>query len=167
MKNLKTVVLIAVFTLGFNTIQAQSKIAHIDTQSLIEVMPETKAMIADLEKLGKTYDDDLKKGEEALKAKATKYQSEAATQTQEENQKRQIEVKTDEQKLYAAAQSAQQALENRRNELLKPIMEKVQKTIETVATEQGIDYVIDKNTAIIAKGTDILALVKAKMNITE
>lgn len=167
MRNLKTLVLIAVFTLGFNTIQAQNKIAHIDTQVLIELMPETKAMITELEKLGKTYDDDLRKGEEALKAKAAKYQSEAATQTPEENQKRQIEVKTDEQKLYAAAQSAQNALENKRNELLKPIMEKVQKTIETVATEQGIDYVVDKSTVIIAKGTDILPLVKAKMNITE
>ena len=167
MKNFKTLLLIAVVTLGFNTMQAQSKIAHIDTQSLILVMSETKAMTTELEKLGKTYDDELKKAEEELKAKAAKYQSEAQTQTPEENQKRQIEIQTNEQKLYAAAKSAQQALENKRNELLQPIMKLVQETIDAVATEQGFDYVMDKSALIVAKGTDILPLVKAKMNITE
>ena len=122
MKNLKTLLLIAIVTLSFNTIQAQSKLAHIDTQILIMAMPETKAMTAELEKLGKTYDADLKKSEEDLRAKADKYLAESKTQTPEQNQKRQVEVKTEEQRLYSAAQGAQQALENKRNELLQPIM---------------------------------------------
>ena len=76
MKNLKTLLLIAVIAVSFNSIQAQSKVAHIDFQTMVELMPETKAMMTELEKLGKTYQDEIKKGQDDLVAKAAKYEKE-------------------------------------------------------------------------------------------
>ncbi|OIQ39696.1 MAG: hypothetical protein BM563_04215 [Bacteroidetes bacterium MedPE-SWsnd-G1] len=166
MRNFKTFVLIALMTVGFNSMQAQ-KVAHVNTQDILELMPEIKAMDADLEKMGKTFEDDIKKAAEDLQAKMTKYNSEGATQTAETNKKRQEEVVKEEQALYAAQQQAQQALQNRRNELLKPIIDKLTKAIEDVAAEQNIDYVMDRTSLIVAKGTDLKSLVLAKLNITE
>ena len=47
MKNFKTLLLIAIITLGFNTAQAQTKVAHINTDLLLSLMPETKVLNAD------------------------------------------------------------------------------------------------------------------------
>lgn len=167
MKNFKTLLLIGLMTIGFNSVQAQDKLGHIDTQALVMSMPEAKAMQTELEKLNKTQIADLKAAQEALQAKAQKYQAEGPTQTQEENQKRAGEIQQDEQKLMAADRAAQQALQNKQNELLQPIVEKANKAIQDVADENGYTYVFRAEALIIAKGTDLLPLVKAKLGITE
>lgn len=167
MRNFKTFVLIALMTLGVSSLQAQDKVAHINTQEVMEMMPEFKAMVEDIEKMGKTFEDDIKKAAEDLQAKMTKYNNEGATQTPETNNKRREEVAQEEQALYNAQQQAQQALGNRRNELMKPIFDKLSKTIEEVAAEQNIDYVLDRAGLIVAKGKDLKPLVLAKLNITE
>ena len=53
MKHFKTLLLIAIVTLGFNTMQAQQKIGHISTDLLISLMPETKALNAEIEMAAK------------------------------------------------------------------------------------------------------------------
>jgi outer membrane protein len=165
MKHLKTLLLIAVLTLGFGSIQAQNKTAHINFQELVSLMPETKTMTDDLTKLDKTQQDDLKTAEATLKAKLTKYQAEAVSQTPEENKKRQLEVQQDEQRLYSSAQAAQASLGEKRNEKLTPIVEKAQKAVNDVAKEKGIAYVFDSSTLLTATGTDLMAAVKKKLGI--
>jgi outer membrane protein len=73
MKHFKTLLLIAVLTLGFGSIQAQNKTAHINFQELVILMPEIKVMNDELAKLDKTQQDDLKAAELALKAKLAKF----------------------------------------------------------------------------------------------
>ena len=73
--------------MGFNTVQAQSKVAHISTDLLLSLMPETKALNADLEKLSKTYESELKGENDKLEAKLKKYEAEVDSQTDEVNQK--------------------------------------------------------------------------------
>ena len=55
MKNFKTLLLIAVVAFGFNTLQAQTNVAHVDLGAIIKLMPETATMNTELEKLSKTY----------------------------------------------------------------------------------------------------------------
>jgi len=165
MKNFRTLLLIAIITLGFNTVQAQSKIGHISTDLLISLMPETKALNAELEKLSKTYESELKAEQVKLEAKLKKYQAEQASQTEEANQQRGAEVEKDRQNLYQASQVAQQEITKKRNEELKPILEKAKKAIDEVANEQGFTYVLEASTLIVAKGTDLLPAVKAKLGI--
>ena len=165
MKNFRTLLLIAIITLGFNTVQAQSKIGHISTDLLISLMPETKALNAELEKLSKTYESELKAEQVKLEAKLKKYQAEQASQTEQANQQRGAEVEKDRQNLYQASQVAQQEITKKRNEELKPILEKAKKAIDEVANEQGFTYVLEASTLIVAKGTDLLPAVKAKLGI--
>jgi outer membrane protein len=165
MKHFKTLLLIAVLTLGFGSIQAQNKTAHINFQELVILMPEIKVMNDELAKLDKTQQDDLKAADLALKAKLAKYKSEAASQTEAENQKRQLEVQNDEQRLYSTAQVAQKTMGEKRNEKLAPIVEKAQKAINDVAKEKGIAYVFDSSSLLTATGTDLMVDVKAKLGI--
>lgn len=167
MKNLKTLVLIAAVTLGFNTMQAQDKVGHIDMKELLAVMPEAKAMNVELEKLDKTQQADLQSAYTAIQAKANKYKTEAPTQTEAENIKREEELRAEQQKLQVAGQSAQQAIQNKQMELLEPIAKKANDAVQAVAKENGYKYILHKEVLVVAEGTDILPLVKAKLGITE
>jgi len=165
MKQFRTLLLIAIITLGFNSVQAQTKVAHISTDLLLSLMPETKTLNADLEKLSKTYESELKAENDKLEAKLKKYEAEVGSQTDEVNQQRSVEVQQDRQNLYQASQVAQQDIAKKRDDKLKPILEKARKAIEDVANEQGFTYVLDASTIIVANGTDLLPAVKTKLGI--
>ncbi len=165
MKNFRNLLLIAIITLGFNTVQAQQKFGHISTDLLISLMPETVALNTELEKLSKTYENELKAEEAKLEAKLKKYQAEQGSQTDEVNQQRGAEVQQDQQNLYQASQVAREDITKKRNEKLKPILEKAKKAIDEVATVQGFTYVLEASTLIVANGTDLLPAVKTKLGI--
>ena len=165
MKNFKTLLLIAIITLGFNTAQAQTKVAHINTDLLLSLMPETKVLNADLEKLSKTYETELKAENDKLTAKLKRYEAEVDSQTDEVNQQRGAEVQQDQQNLYQASQVAREEISKKRDEKLKPILDKAKQAIETVAKEQGFVYVLDASSLIVANGTDLLPAVKTKLGI--
>ncbi|MDP6922505.1 MAG: OmpH family outer membrane protein [Lutibacter sp.] len=158
-------VVLAVLALGFNTVQAQTKIGHISTDLLISLMPETKTLNTDLEKLGKTYEAELKAENDKLEAKLKKYDAEAASQTDQVNKERSVEVQQTQQALYQATQIAREEIAKKRDEGLKPILEKAKAAIDAVAEEQGYTYVLEASTLIVAKGTDLLPLVKGKLGI--
>tara|TARA_R110001583_G_scaffold53483_2_gene164952 strand:+ start:5342 stop:5842 length:501 start_codon:yes stop_codon:yes gene_type:complete len=165
MKQFRTLLLIAIVALGFNSIQAQTKVGHISTDLLLSLMPETKTLNTDLEKLSKTYENELKAENDKLTAKLKKYEAEVGSQTDEVNQQRQVEVQQDQQNLYQASQIAQEDIRKKRDEKLKPILEKARKAIEDVANEQGFTYILDASSVIVANGTDLLPAVKTKLGI--
>ena len=165
MKNLKTLLLIAVLTLGFNTVQAQSKVAHINLQELIIAMPQTTQMNSQLEKLNKTLLDDIKSEGAALEAKYKKFQAESANLTKEENQKRYVEFEQDQRKLQMSQQAGQKEMSEKRNTLIEPILTKADAAVKAVAKAQGFDYVLDSSVLLVANGTDLLASVKKHLGI--
>ncbi|MBV7269440.1 OmpH family outer membrane protein [Winogradskyella luteola] len=166
MKHLKSLLFATALFIGATSFTAaQSKIAHIDTQKLIEAMPEYKKADGEIAKLGQTYQATIQESVKELEAKLKQYDAEAAAQTQEENQKRMQEVESMKQSLSQYQQQAQQGLEKKRFDLLKPITEKAKAAIEKVAAAQGFDYVLEAGGLIVAKGKDLMADVKAEMGI--
>jgi len=164
MKHLKTLVLAAVFLFGSTSIMnAQSKVAHINTQELIAAMPDYKAAQAEMEKLGKTYDVQLQDMGKEYESKTKQYEAEAPTKTQEENQKRMQEVAAMEQSIRQFQGNAQQEMQKKEADLLKPIYENAIAAIKKVAKAQGFQYVLDSTQGqgvILADGKDLMADVK-------
>lgn len=165
MNTIKSLLLIVLFTVGFTTANAQSKVAHINTEELVSSMPATKALQAKLEKLGKTYDNEMKAQEAELKAKFTRYNAEFESQTEATNAERTKEVQQDAQKIEQYKKEAMLDLQKQEQDGLKPILETAMKAVEEVAAAQGFDYVLNVNTLVVAKGKDLLADVKAKLGI--
>lgn len=167
MKYLKTLLLAITLTTGMFVANAQ-KIAHINSEELIAAMPESKAMQDDLAKMAQNFDNDYKSQATALQAKLEKYQKEAPSKTDEENAKRQQEVAQLQQKLQSYLKSAQEEMQKKQMDLIKPIIEKAQKAIQDVAKEKGIKYVFDSAPGkglIVFEGEDLLAAVKTKLGI--
>ena len=145
---------------------AQSKVAHINTQELITAMPEMKSAQAQLEKLGKTYETEIQGMSTELQNKMKQYDAEASTKTDEENQKRLIEVQGMEQNIRQYQAQAQQDMQDKNLELLKPITEKAKTAILKVARAQGFDYVLDSTQGggvIMADGKNLLDDVKKEL----
>lgn len=166
MKNIKLLV-IALVLFSTSYVSAQ-KVGHINSEELVALMPETKAMQNDMKTIGQSYDTEYKAQANALQAKLKKYQTEAATKTNDENEKRQQEVAEIQQKLQLYLRSAQEELQKKEFDMLKPIIEKAQKAIQDVATEKGVKYVLDSSPGkglIVFDGENLLPAVKAKLGI--
>ncbi len=166
MKRLKTLLFATVFFIGMTSfMQAQSNVAHINTQELIQAMPAMKSAQADVEKLGKTYEAEIKELAASLQNKMKQYDSEAATQTDEENQKRVQEVQGLQRNIQEYQANAQKDLQQKEFDLLKPITEKAKAAIDKVAKAHGIQYVLDSATLIVADGKDLMVDVKKELGI--
>ncbi|WP_435416352.1 OmpH family outer membrane protein [Polaribacter aestuariivivens] len=165
MKNFKTLLLIAVFTLGVAGIANAQKIGHINYQRVIDNMPETRALFVTLEKVGKSHQSDIEGLRKKMEAKYQKYSAEQATQTPETNKKRAEEVQLDNARYEQARQTAAKDMQEKQAEGLKPIVEKAEKAIQEVADAKGILYVFEENSLIVKKGEDLYEAVKAKLGL--
>lgn len=167
MKQFKTLLIAAALFIGATSFtNAQSKVAHINTSELIKAMPEMKSAQSEMEKLGKTYDSDIKAMQNEYKSKMEKYNAEAATKTQEENEKRVVEVQKMENDIQQYASTAQRDLQQKEVDFLKPITEKAKAAILKVAKAQGFDYVLDSTQGggvIMAEGKNLLTDVKKEL----
>ena len=167
MKNLKTLLFIAVFSLGLGGVANAQKIGHIDFEKLVAEMPETKQLKSDIEKLGKTYQDEIEGMGKKLDAKIKKYTSESPSQAKEINDSRAQEVQQERARYEQLRQTAYEDMQKKQAEGLQPIIEKAQKAIDDVAAEKGILYVLDssvsKGVVLVQKGEDLYSAVKAKL----
>ena len=165
MRKIKILLLILCVTLSF-AVHSQSKVAHIISTELVSSMPEMNEAKAELEKLAKTYENDIQTMAAELQSKVKQYDTEASTQTDEENARRLQEVQGMEQSIRQYQSQAQQELQKKEFDLLKPITEKAQAAIVKVAKAQGFAYVLDSTQGqgvILADGKDLLEDVKREL----
>lgn len=171
MKKFKTLFIALALIFGataFSSVQAQTKVAHIASQELIESMPEYKAAMAQLDKLQQTYDAEIKTMLTEASNTMKRYQNEANTKTEEENAKRAQELQATEQSIAQYRQNALKDLQKKEMELLKPIYEKARVSVQKVAREKGFDYVLDSTTGtgvIMADGYNLMPDVKKDLGI--
>jgi outer membrane protein len=166
MKNLKTLLLIAVFMLGVGGVANAQKVGHINFEKLVAEMPQTTALKSQIEKLGKTYQDEIEGMGKKLEAKMKKYTAEQATQTEDTNKKRAAEVQQERAQYEQARQVAYEEMQRKQNSDLAPIVERAQKAVEEVAASKGILYVLDASVGkglLVKKGEDLYDAVKAKL----
>ena len=166
MKIFKSSINTILFLLISFNIGAQSKVAHINSQTLISEMPEVKEAQAQLEKLQKTYQTEIEASMKEYQTKLQTYSADAQNQTEVTNQARQKELAGMEQNIQQYQQTAAQDIQKKQADLLKPLIDKARAAIQKVAKAQGFDYVIDATeggSLILAGGKDLLEEVKIEL----
>ena len=167
MKQFRSLLIAAALFMGASqTISAQAKVAHINVQELMSNMPDMKAANTQLEKIGKTYDGEYRTMVTEYQAKLKKYDEEAATVGDAVNQTRQKEVQDMGERIQQYQQNAQKELQQKQEDILKPILEKSRLAIQKVAKGKGFQYVLDSSTGsgvLLADGPDLLADVKKEL----
>jgi outer membrane protein len=161
MRQIKTLLIATLFILGATqTIHAQAKTAHVDVTEIMSKMPAMLDAQKQLEKISSTYDADYKKMAEEFKAKLAKYDAEASTVSEAMNGERQKEVSDMQKRIQEFGQNAQKEVQQKQEDITKPIYEKVRASIQKVGKAKGFQYVLDGSTLLLADGPDITADVK-------
>lgn len=158
---------LTILAIGALTLANAQKIAHIDLDSLSNLMPETKTAKGIAEK----YLDDLKKTvasmEDEFQKKYSDYMQNEATMSALVQKTKQEELQSLQARIQDFNQQAQMDYQKKSAELTAPIMDKAKKAIEAVAKEGGFKYVLDTSAGNILyseSGEDILMLVKKKLD---
>ena len=161
MKQIKTLLIAAMLVLGANqTINAQTKTAHVDVSEIMTKMPAMLDAQKQLDKLSTTYDGEYKKMVEEYQGKLKKYEAEAATVTEAVNGDRSKEVQDMQKRIVDYRDNAQKELQQKESDIVKPIMEKVRASIQKVGKAKGFQYVLDGSTLLLADDTNLTADVK-------
>lgn len=160
MKQIKTLLIVAIVFLGANQISAQTKIAHVDVNEIMSKMPAMLDAQKQLDKLSTTYDSEYKKMVEEYQGKLKKYEAEAATVTEAVNGERSKEVQDMQKRIVDYRDNAQKELQQKESDIVKPIMEKVKASIQKVGKAKGFQYVLESTPLFLADGTNLTADVK-------
>ena len=166
---MKKIILCAICAICGLTANAQAKFGHVNTQEIIQAMPEYTAAKADIDKLTAQYEADLKSMQDELQKKADAFDKEQATLPENIKQRRQTELQEMYQKIQQSYQDNQQALQKASSEKMQAITAKVLDAIKAVG--QAGDFVIinEINAGIpdisTTLSTDVTAQVKTKLGL--
>jgi len=177
MKNLlKGAGVIAVLFLSTGIAGAQQKIGHVNSNEIIQAMPEFKTAQTEFENLQKTKEGELQQmGNEHDKKlmeaqNLQRNRSEANKDSIDAQlQKLGTELQEIQRRIQEVQQVAQQELQTKQDELFTPIFQKANTAVQSVAKEKGYAYVFDiANSGIpyFAGGDDLTNDVKTKLGIT-
>lgn len=154
---MKKLVLIALVVMGAGFASAQSKIAHLNSQEIMEAMPSYKEAVAKLqtfEKDGYTELQAMKADfDQAVQEYTVKMQAGSMSPVIQQSNEQKLAKK--EQDLMERQQSLQAEMQAYSQELNQPILEKVEKAVKIVSDRNHYDYVFDVSTLMIHNGPDI------------
>jgi outer membrane protein len=145
------------------------KFGHVNSQEIIQAMPEFTKARTDIEALAKQYDADLKGMQEEIQKKAEALEKEQATLPANIKQRREQELQDMYQKYQQSAQDNQQALAKEQSEKMQAITTKVLDAIKAIGQAEGYVYIMDIAGGIpyisTTLSTDVTAKVKAKLGL--
>ena len=147
---------------------AQNNFGYINTDLIVTEMKETKEVGNKLRTIGESYDEEFKELYSEYDTKRKKYESESTLKTETINRSRAQELSGMEERMQEFRQNASQELQNKQNELMAPVIAKMNKAISEVAKENGIDFVFDTAQRNLAYSNDkynLLKKVKKKLGI--
>ncbi len=161
MKQVKILLIAAMAFLGANqSINAQSKTAHVDVNEIMMKMPAVVEAQKQLETLSGNYDKEYKTMVDEYQNKLKKYESEAGTVTEKMNEDRSKEVQDMEKRIVDYRGTAQKELQKKEADLMKPIEERVRTSIQKVGKAKGYQYVFNSAGLLLADGPNLTEDIK-------
>ena len=163
----KTILFIALMFSALSA-SAQMKLAHVNSQQLLDTMPSRKDALEKLRKFEKDGYLELQEIQKDLESAYKRYEQNKGAMSP-------VILKIEEEKIMKKQQgledrqtALQQELQIYNQELNKPILEMVQKSVEIVSDRKKINYVIDESTTLYFKGgMDITAEVLVELLILD
>lgn len=170
MRKVFKITLLAVSLLSIGAFsRAQTKIGYVNFQALVGQMPEAKTIKPQIDAYQKQFVDQLTTMNNELQTKGKDYQAQSATMTEAVRTTKQTELQDLQKRMQDYQANAQQQVDAKSNELVKPLSDKARAAINDVAKEKGITYVLDSSQGtpllVSADGTDLMVPVKAKLGI--
>jgi len=169
MKKLVKVVFIAsCIVLAGTLAKAQNKIGYVNFNAVVDVMPDKLVIQKQLQTETKQYSDGLQAMQVEYQTKGADYEKNKTTWNDAIRLAKEGELTDIQKRMQDYNTTAQQKLDQRQQELAKPLFDKVKLAVNTVAKEKGYSYVFDSSQQIMLvspDSDDLTESVKTKLGV--
>ncbi len=169
MKNVLKIAVVGVAIVVSSYTASAQKVAHINLDSLITLMPESKIAQQAVQDYAKQLEQQVTAMQSELQTKYEAYQAGSKDMAELVRAAKEKELNDLNQRITDFQQQAQADYQKKSAELSKPVYEKAKKTIDLVAKDNGYKYVLDTSTGLVLYSEptdDIISLVIKKLGIT-
>lgn len=137
-------------SLGVNA----QKHGYLNVQELLLSLPATEKANKDLEAYKKTFIDALSTMEKDYEAKVKDYQKNVKTMTEAVREMKEADIRSLEQRMTEYQQSSNDKIEKKQNDLLVPIYQNINKSIEEYAKTNNYDFIHTADAILYAKESE-------------
>jgi outer membrane protein len=146
----KKIVSTALFALALVTFATAQKIAVVDITAVLESMPDYQKAQEQLDKIATQWRQEIAVEQDKIKGLYSKFQAEQVLLNEEMKKQREAEITNKEKEVRDMQRQKfgpEGALFKKREELVKPIQDKVYGAIQQYATNRGYEFIFDKGSA--------------------
>jgi len=144
------------------------KFGHINSADLLAMMPEVKKADSSLQLYQKSLEDQNQSMITEYQTKVQDYQSLPPATTDAVKEVKQQEIQDLQTRIQQFQQSAQDKLQNKKEEIYSPILKKAEDAIKEVAKASGYAYVFDTSAGAVIYAQDsdnLMDMVKKKLGL--
>lgn len=156
-KNAMKKLFLLLFGLFFGSITFAQKFGYVDTQYILEKMPEYKEAQAEIEKLAKGWETEIQELYQQVEAMEVELKAEEVLLTKEMWEERNLEIE----RKWKEVKEYQQSIFGfdglyflKKKELVKPVQDQVFEAVERVAKNSRLQIVFDKSGDLVMIYTD-------------
>ena len=169
MKRLTKVFILLVLALGigFGANAQGQKIGYVDSQTIIDMMPESAKIQQDLQAYYGELQAQLQAMAVEYQNKMREYEANSATWPNIARQTKEKEILDLQSRIQDFQANAETDFAAKQDELSKPMLDKIKKAIDDVVKEKGMAYVFEK-TVILSIGDSAIDITpddKAKLGL--
>jgi len=146
MKPLKTIVSVILVALPFSLWGQTGNFGYMDFNGTLKLMPEYKEAQDNLMKIQSDFKEEIERSKREFERQYVEFMLEQNQLAPSIVAKRQKELQVLMDTYSDFRDNVQSELENKREELLVPIKEKLIKAVNSVGMSMGLDYIIDTGT---------------------
>ena len=142
------------------------KFGHVDTQSIIQSLPDFSRANGEIEAIGKQYENELKASQDELQRLAEDYDKKKSSMNATQQQEQEAKLQEMYNRIQQQAQQNQQEFQKAQQEKLQPIFNKVRQAIETVGKSGGYVYIMETANVLYINDTiskDLTSAVQAQI----
>lgn len=130
------------------------KFGKVNTQTIMQSLPELSKVNGELEATAKQYENELKSMQEELQRQSEAYEKAKSTMNATTQQQKEQELQGLYQKIQQTYQDNQQALQKAQQEKMQPVLNKVRNAIQNVGNTGGYTYIFEEGAAVYT-GTNV------------
>jgi outer membrane protein len=149
--------------------QTNLKLGYINSQELLQAMPESDSAQAKLEKAVKELQNQLEAMQVEFNNKYQDYISKKDTYSDLIKQTKEADLQQMQQRIQQFQANAEQDIQKQRTDIFKPVLDKANKAISDVGKENGFTYIFDVSAGSVIYHADnsinVLSLVKQKLGL--
>lgn len=124
---------------------AQLRVGYMSTDDVLSKLPARKQAQTKLNTLIQQKQNQLQKKSQAYQQDLSKFQKNKSTMSDQQKQQEQKKLSAEQDSLNSYNQQARAQIQQRRSELLSPILDKVDSAIAVVAKKHNLDFVLNKS----------------------